>query len=96
MIDDDRFILPTLDQWCFGVDNTGNIMDVENMKDLIEKTKIRRIQLVTGDGSIDCMDEPSEQESRVSHLHWCEAIGALNILQQGNIYLKLFIFYQYP
>jgi len=32
MLDDDRFIVETIDKWCFGQDNTGNIMDQDNIR----------------------------------------------------------------
>ena len=37
MIDDDRFIIHTLNNWTFGTDDTGNIMNWNNVKDLIER-----------------------------------------------------------
>lgn len=39
MINDDRFILHTLDHWKFGHDYTGNLMDVENLKYLAQESK---------------------------------------------------------
>jgi len=39
---------------------------------------------VTADGSIDCQQDPGEQESLVSSLHYCETVAALHILAQGN------------
>ena len=36
MINDDRFLLGCLDHWEFGVDNTGNLLDLKNM----EKIKV--------------------------------------------------------
>ena len=36
MINDDRFLLGCLDHWEFGVDNTGNLLDIKNM----EKIKV--------------------------------------------------------
>ena len=38
MIADDRLILDTLDQWYFGPDDTGDIMNKENIKGLQERT----------------------------------------------------------
>ena len=31
MINDDRFLMGCLDHWEFGVDNTGNLLDLKNM-----------------------------------------------------------------
>ncbi|KAJ9593435.1 hypothetical protein L9F63_015021, partial [Diploptera punctata] len=81
MINDDRFILQTLNNWKFGLDYTGNLMDVENMISLVKDAKeMGDVLLVTADGSIDCQEDPGNQESIVSSLHYCETITALHIL----------------
>ncbi|XP_015599434.1 cap-specific mRNA (nucleoside-2'-O-)-methyltransferase 2 isoform X2 [Cephus cinctus] len=97
MITDDRFILHTLDHWCFGADNTGNLMDINNLDNLVEMTKSKdKIMLVTADGSIDCLDTPGEQETVVSHLHYCETVAAIHILQKGGSFLlKIFTIFEH-
>jgi len=37
MINDDRFILQTLNHWNFGLDYTGNLMDLNNMLHLVQE-----------------------------------------------------------
>jgi hypothetical protein len=37
MINDDRFILHTLDKWNFGLDYTGDLMNVKNMLHIVKK-----------------------------------------------------------
>lgn len=39
MISDDRFMFHTLNNWDFGVDSTGNLMDWENSQAIIKKAK---------------------------------------------------------
>ncbi|XP_046560813.1 cap-specific mRNA (nucleoside-2'-O-)-methyltransferase 2-like [Haliotis rubra] len=96
MIDDDRFIRLTLDNWYFGEDGTGNIMDYDNLQGLKNITHhMGDIQLVTADGSIDCQNTPAEQEVVVSHLHYCEVLTALQILSPGGAFvLKLFTMFE--
>ena len=38
MIDDDRFIRGSFEYWYFGKDNTGNVMDLENLEGLLDLT----------------------------------------------------------
>ncbi|XP_078045850.1 cap methyltransferase 2 [Augochlora pura] len=92
MIGDDRFIKHTLDHWCFGKDNTGDLMNIENLNELIKMSQpCNNVFLVTADGSIDCTDDPGEQENIVAHLHFCETVAALHLLQTGGSFLlKIF------
>jgi hypothetical protein len=55
MINDDRFILGSLENWEFGVDNTGDLMNPANLEQLVARCRqLGDIHLVTADGSIDC------------------------------------------
>ncbi|XP_053988812.1 cap-specific mRNA (nucleoside-2'-O-)-methyltransferase 2 [Hylaeus volcanicus] len=92
MIDDDRFIRHTLTHWCFGEDNTGNLMNLKNLDKLVKVSEpCSDIFLITADGSIDCLDVPAEQENVVAHLHFCETITALHLLNTGGSFLlKMF------
>uniref|UniRef100_A0A2M4AM29 Cap-specific mRNA (nucleoside-2'-O-)-methyltransferase 2 n=1 Tax=Anopheles triannulatus TaxID=58253 RepID=A0A2M4AM29_9DIPT len=97
MIPDDRFILHTLDNWCFGVDATGDILVRENRAAIIERSRQwPMVHLVTADGSIDCLDVPEEQEERVSVLHLAETIIALSVLSiGGHFVLKMFTLFEH-
>lgn len=96
MIDDDRFIRYTLNHWSFGKDSTGNIMNLNNLNDLIKETEPHdNIFLVTADGSVDCADVPGEQESVLTHLHFCETLAALHLLAAGGSFLlKIFTIFE--
>ena len=66
MINNDRFIIGTLDHWDFGDDNTGDLMRQENLAKLIDRSsELGEVDLVTSDGSIDCQGDPGRQESIV-------------------------------
>ncbi|XP_046971873.1 cap-specific mRNA (nucleoside-2'-O-)-methyltransferase 2 [Vanessa cardui] len=97
MISDDRFMFHTLDNWHFGKDNTGNLMDWENSQAVIEKAKsLGKVLLVTADGSIDCMQKPDAQEEVTSPLHYCEIVTALQSLSSGGtLIFKLFTIFEH-
>lgn len=51
--------------------------------------------LVTADGSVDCMADPGEQEANVEHLHYCEVLTALSVLNDGGTFVvKMFTFFE--
>ena len=51
---------------------------------------------VTADGSINCANQPDEQESLVGQLIFCEAVAALNLLcQGGNFVFKMFTAFEH-
>ena len=94
MINDDRFILRTMDCWDFGIDDTGDILKPTNLRHFINKYD-QKIDLVTADGSIDCQKDPARQESLVIDLHLSEIIAALGCLRVGgNFVLKMFTFFE--
>uniref|UniRef100_A0A182RC32 Cap-specific mRNA (nucleoside-2'-O-)-methyltransferase 2 n=1 Tax=Anopheles funestus TaxID=62324 RepID=A0A182RC32_ANOFN len=97
MIPDDRFILHTLDSWCFGADGTGDIMVRENRNAVIRRRqRFPSVNLVTADGSIDCLNVPEEQEERVAKLHLAETVLALNLLSPGQHFvLKMFTLFEH-
>ncbi|KAJ2946745.1 hypothetical protein O0L34_g12805 [Tuta absoluta] len=97
MISDDRFMFHTLDNWCFGVDNTGNLMDWENSQAIVEKAQsLGKVLLVTADGSIDCLQNPDAQEEVTSPLHYCEIVTALQALSKdGTFIFKLFTLFEH-
>ncbi|BES92822.1 FtsJ-like methyltransferase [Nesidiocoris tenuis] len=98
MINDDRFLMKTLDKWLFGDDYTGNIYEEKNLESLRrEVLKIGPIHLVTADGSFDCTSDPAEQETNVLPLLYSEAITALRILAPGGSFvLKIFTIFECP
>jgi len=96
MINDDRFIMGSLEHWKFGTDDTGNLMTHKNFSSTLKAAKsLGDISLVTADGSIDCQGDPGRQESIVADLHMAEALTALNILHEGgSLVLKLFTMFE--
>ncbi|XP_029954814.1 cap-specific mRNA (nucleoside-2'-O-)-methyltransferase 2 [Salarias fasciatus] len=96
-IADDRLIANTLPWWFFGSDNTGNIMIQKHLLDLQAfVSNMRRVDLVTADGSFDCQENPDEQEALVASLHYCEATAALLLLSPGGSFvLKMFTLYEH-
>ncbi|XP_011299350.1 cap-specific mRNA (nucleoside-2'-O-)-methyltransferase 2 [Fopius arisanus] len=94
MITDDRIILHTEGHWYFGEDQTGNLMTLENLEGLLRRER-GKAMLVTADGSISCIDKPDEQEAVVSHLHYCETVAALHLLENGGSFLlKIFTIFE--
>ncbi len=99
MINEDKLILTSVENWTFLQDGTGNIMNQENLDSLINEVRKKckstgiRVGLVTADGSIDCQNNPLEQETTVAELQFAEIVVALSILATGgNFVLKIFTF----
>ena len=50
---------------------------------------------VTADGSVDCADNPGEQENVTSALHYSEVTAALHVLKPGGHFvLKMFTMFE--
>lgn len=98
---DDRFLIKTLKNWHFGSDNTGNILNPSYLHDLMEFLEIdfkkseNLLDLITADGSIDCQENPAEQENLIVALNFAEVVIALHLLKDdGNFVLKMFTIYE--
>ncbi|ESO09477.1 hypothetical protein HELRODRAFT_150382, partial [Helobdella robusta] len=98
MIDVDDFIQGTIENWCFGLDDTGDITSVDNIehfKRVCIENDMNDIHLVTCDGSIDCANNPGDQESIVYRLHLCEIISGISLLCVGGcMVLKTFTLFE--
>lgn len=96
MINDDLFIEETLDNWDFGANNSGNIMNKENILSIWKNNKDNPVYLVTADGSISCYSNPGEQELKTSRLHFSEMVCALGLLKLGGgVVLKMFTLFEH-
>lgn len=71
-------------------------MNEDNIRSLVAYSKsIGNVQLVTCDGSIDCLDKPENQEEHVSKLHTAEFITSLALLaDNGTLLIKIFTFFE--
>uniref|UniRef100_W8BQT0 Cap-specific mRNA (nucleoside-2'-O-)-methyltransferase 2 n=1 Tax=Ceratitis capitata TaxID=7213 RepID=W8BQT0_CERCA len=98
MISDDRFMFHTFDNWLMHDDFTGNIISRNNIEQMQEQCKQRlenNVQLITADGSIDCVDAPDCQEEVVASLHFAEITTALSILADGGCFVvKMFTLFE--
>ena len=75
----------------YGVDNTGDIYNPENIKFLINKFKHSKANLITADGGFDFSVDYKNQEQNSYQLIICEIVCALGCLKEGGHFvIKIF------
>ncbi|XP_015789229.1 cap-specific mRNA (nucleoside-2'-O-)-methyltransferase 2-like [Tetranychus urticae] len=92
-IGDDRFIkhVKFYDHWFFGDDNRGDLLDVAFLQSIIDKFRNKPVDLVTGDGGINCIDAPEIQEELSFPLILHQFLAAINCLKAGGSFIvKMF------
>ncbi|EDQ91576.1 uncharacterized protein MONBRDRAFT_1907, partial [Monosiga brevicollis MX1] len=96
MVDSDAWICDTIEHWDFGADDSGDLMQADNVRSLWARVaEIGKVDLFTGDGSVDCQHDPNEQENITAMLHYCEAVAGLGCLRRGGaMVLKTFTFFE--
>jgi 23S rRNA U2552 (ribose-2'-O)-methylase RlmE/FtsJ len=96
MLDDDRLILHTFNNWYFGENDTGNIMQQVNIEGIWRRAReMGPVMLITADGGVNCQNEPNEQERLTAPLHYCEIVACLGALSKGGSFvLKMFTLFE--
>jgi 23S rRNA U2552 (ribose-2'-O)-methylase RlmE/FtsJ len=94
MIDDDKLINQTMDHWCFGADNSGDIRKQHNIQRIWSEAAARaqhlgceKALLVTADGAVDASMDPNNQEAITASLHYCELVAAFGVLADGGNFI---------
>ena len=92
MVDGDSFIMNSLPNWEFGWDNTGNIMNKQNIRVFRDRVlSVAPVDLFTGDGGIGCDENPEEQERMTGRLVLYEVLAGLGVLKpHGCMIIKMF------
>jgi hypothetical protein len=92
MVDNDSFIINSLPNWEFGADNTGNIMDRDNVRAFRRRVlDVAPVDIFTGDGGIGCDENPEEQERMTGRLVMYEVIAGIGVLKpHGCMIIKMF------
>ena len=73
-----------------GIDNTGNLLSLDNLKFCYEKYK-GSIDLVTADGGFDFSIDFNSQETVSANLILCQIIYAIAVQKKGgNFFIKFF------
>ena len=79
----------------WGIDDTGNLYNTENISYFSNLFKGNKAELVTADGGFDFSNNYSNQESNATRLILAEIVTGLNILaDNGSMVIKIFDMYQ--
>lgn len=74
-----------------GIDNTGNLFNIENIKHLFNRFKNNKCDFITGDGGFDFSVDVKNQEIMASKLIWSQFISGIACLKvNGTFILKIF------
>ncbi|XXQ31010.1 Cap-specific mRNA (nucleoside-2'-O-)-methyltransferase 2 [Plasmodiophora brassicae] len=87
MVRDDKFIKKTRQHWLFGADDTGQMMDINNIRDIWRRVGANEeslVDIVTADGSLDSIAQPNEEETVSLPLIYAEVVCALGCLNLGG------------
>lgn len=71
----------------YGVDNTGNLYNLENTHYLSKTLGANSMDLVTADGGFDFSSDFNAQEDLSTRLIRCETYCALHMLKEGGAYI---------
>ncbi|KAI0987958.1 hypothetical protein GJ496_006030 [Pomphorhynchus laevis] len=83
---DCRLLNSRPDNWSFGVDDSGDILNTSNRNSLIGEFG-SSFNLITADGGIDCQDNPEMQEELTSPLIAAEIEVTLKCLMVGGSFI---------
>lgn len=73
-----------------GVDGTGNLYNIDNLRYLAERLRYKKIELVTADGGFDFSIGYNAQEYLACKLIFAEIIGAFAVLVTGGCFICKF------
>lgn len=80
---------------CYGKDNTGNIYNVDNIHDFVQKVGSEKCIFATGDGGLDYSSDFANQENLSFKLILCQVYGAWLVLKKGGSFVcKFFDMYE--
>lgn len=80
---------------CYGKDNTGNLYNVENIHDFVQKVGSEKCTFATGDGGLDYSCDFANQENLSFKLILCQVYGAWLVLKKGGSFVcKFFDMYE--